>query len=1297
VLSSARLILGEDGAPSQESAPKAEKAANAPGGGRADGKEQGAPRLPDKVVEGVPEDESAIGPPPPFGGRAAAGTENFNALNVRSFLREYAGDTENGQTLMAAVFDEGLVKKDHREFLDPGPASRVIIPKPAGNPDPHSTGVASVLAAWGSDPDALGMARLLGLYSYTWTDDLAALRDVAKQARVSSDVDKRVRVSNHSYTRPAGWKYLKGYGWVWYGYPSVDSKRDAQFGKYTKDNAELDRILFENRHLLTFVASGNALSKKYKPPNPTPLHWERAHPSAEFKQTAEARDPNDSMWGGCDTIAGLGLSKNAICVGAATATDDTNDPIQVASFSSWGPADDWRIKPDLIGVGESVHVASCPPQRDYEDEPGSSFASPAVAGVGALLVEFSKKRSPTGAWPTSAEIKAVMIHTARDAMRPGPDPETGWGLVNALEAGRVIRGEEPGRILRVDTITAGQQKDYPYVRPATNQKRLRVTLVWTDPPAPPTAEGLDVRTKTLVHDLDVELYPSGGGIFYPYSLDQTNPRAAPTTTGANTVDNVEVIDLDAQRVNAVDPTRGEWTVRVRADHLPPGTSQEFALIVSSLDERRQLSRNLAQAGAPAGPVPAPPPPTGVVEPRGWTHLGPRDLGGPTRALLIHPNDRRMMWAGCSAGGVWRTDDGGQRWTIADSSLAAYPVCTLALDPSNTDVLYAGTGDGSYSIEARKGSGIYKSTDSGVNWSRLPATAGPDFSYVNRLAIAPDGRCLLAATRTGLFRSTDGGQTFSPVKPAGPDEFLDVAFHPTDGRNCLAGGRNVQVFVSSDGGLTWVAATGLPSSKQAFQGRVELTYARKEPSVVYASVDVNNGEIYRSADGGRTFRLRSTGSNYLGSQGWYNNVIWAGDPNDPNLLLVGGEDVYLSPNGGEMLTQISEWWRASSVGLPHAYHHAIVERPGYNGTTDRVVFFGTDGGIYRNDNIATATPTTGWGVLNNGYDVAIVHGAAGSPSSGVIVMGLYGQGTRSLTPGQPERWSLMFGGNGATCAADPADPRFLYGEYNFLQIHRSIDGGKSSNYIFPGITDAEVYRANFFAPFILDPNRPETMLAGGASLWRSRDVKAPTPRWSVIKEPAGSDPDHYISAIAVARANSDLIWVGHNNGKIYKTTDGTAEHPRWKRLEGKPLPQRFCTRIVIAPQEPATVYATFGGYFPDNLWKTTDGGETWKVLGAGLPGATIESLRAAVAPSGPVLGLLAVPIYALAMHPDNPNFLYVGNEFGVFASADGGQHWAPTNTGPTNCPVSEMFWMNKVLVVATRGRGLHSIDLSDAVH
>ncbi|MDQ3817915.1 MAG: DUF4214 domain-containing protein, partial [Acidobacteriota bacterium] len=427
--------------------------------------------------------------------------------------------------------------------------------------------------------------------------------------------------------------------------------------------------------------------------------------------------------------------------------------------------------------------------------------------------------------------------------------------------------------------------------------------------------------------------------------------------------------------------------------------------------------------------------------------------------------------------------------------------------------------------------------------------------------------------------------------------------------------------------------------------------------------------YRSSDGGQTYTLVNTGKNYLGGQGWYDNIIWV-DPTNSNTVIVGGIDLWRGTFDGTNLnlTKISQWQSAPSSA--HADNHMIVESPQFNGTTNKTVYFGNDGGIYRTTDVYNVALTSLWTSLNNGLGITQFYGGAGNPTSGRIIGGTQDNGTLRYT-GSTSPWNTPFGGDGGYCAADPTDTNYFYGEYVFLQIHRSTNGGSFSNYIYNGITDAgSGSTANFIAPFILDPNNPNTLLAGGARLWRSADVKAATPTWASIKDTVGSN----ISAIAVAKGNSDIIWVGHNNGDVYFTTNGTSDTPTWTRVDNgtTPLPNRFCERIVIDPTNSSRVYVTFGGFNTGNVWRTNDSGATWTNISSNLP---------------------AAPVYAFAVWRQNPSFLYAGTEVGIFASADGGLSWSTSNDGPTNCSVDDLFWMNNTLVAVTHGRGMFSIPLS----
>lgn len=681
--------------------------------------------------------------------------------------------------------------------------------------------------------------------------------------------------------------------------------------------------------------------------------------------------------------------------------------------------------------------------------------------------------------------------------------------------------------------------------------------------------------------------------------------------------------------------------------------------------------------------------------RGWVSIGPGNIGGRTRSIVVHPVHPNVIWAGSVAGGVWHTNDGGQSWAPVDDFMANLSVNCMVMDPTNPDIIYAGTGEGFYNADSIRGAGIFRTVD-GTTWQQLPATTGPEFHNVNRLAISKDAKMLLAATPSGIFRNADPDRLNWIRTRDTP--MADVKFHPQDSNRAVAGAlRDGGAYYSTDGGQTWnVAAHATP-----WVGRVEVAYAVGRPSVVYASVQMNIGEIWRSTNGGRSYVRRNTllpnglPARYLGDQGWYDNVIWAGDPTKWNLVIVGGIDVWKSTNGGNTLRPISTWWDRRSA---HADQHCIVADPRFDGKANKTVYFGNDGGVFKTDDLYTlgndvAEPRIrGWQELVNTYGVTQFYGGAGNPSTGTIIGGAQDNGTlRYTTADGTEGWTEMFGGDGGWCAADPTDPNYFYGEYVFLNIHRSTDGGATSEYIsgqyWNGqdwvwkpipyrIPDARNFDALFIAPFILDPNEPNRLLAGGLSLWRTNDARTPNtdttgPAWFAIKGSAGS----HISAIAVARGQADIIWVGHEDGQVYKTTNGTASNPLWQKVDRigpQPLSvDRYCTGITIDPANPDVVYVTFGGYTQGNVWKTTDVGATWSNIGSALPTA---------------------PVRALAVHPRKTNFVYLGTEIGVFGSEDGGATWSPTNEGPTNCSVDDLFWMGEVLVCATHGRGMFKIDL-----
>jgi len=668
---------------------------------------------------------------------------------------------------------------------------------------------------------------------------------------------------------------------------------------------------------------------------------------------------------------------------------------------------------------------------------------------------------------------------------------------------------------------------------------------------------------------------------------------------------------------------------------------------------------------------------GLLDAAHWTAHGPDNVGGRTRAILVDPADPNRILAGAVSGGIWLSLDAGATWAPVDDALPNLAICCLTRDPSNPHVLYAGTGEGFFNADAIGGTGIYKSTDNGDSWTLLPSTAGWD--NVCRIAVSPtNSNLILAAKRYGgIQRSTNGGASWTNPKWAQGSFY--VAFDPTNGNKAVAQIIDYDwntsdwfhaALYSTNGGANWTVASGL-SNVPGFGARIELAYAPSNPAIVYASVAIDGGVIYRSTDGGHSYTRRTTS----GTSGvsWYANPLWV-DPTNPEFLVTGGYNILKSVNGGTTLTQISDGYIMTVQ--PHVDIHTFTCEAGFDGVTNRRLYVGTDGGVWRTDNIYTASTGSGWMKRDQTYATTQFYGAAGDGPTGRLYGGTQDNGTLCLSAANSQA-NLAFGGDGGFCAIDPTAPNYCYGEYITLQIHRSTNGGASANYIYNGIADAGT-NANFIAPFILDPNNSKRMLAGGASLWRSENVKAISPTWQAIRAP-GSDR---ISAIAVAPGNSDIIWVGQNNGELHRTTNGTNASPSWVAVDNNaganPLPDRYITRILVDPDNVQVVYVALGGFAENNLWQTLDGGANWyDVTGTGAT------------------GLPAAPIRGVARHPDRSDWLYVGTEVGIFESVDGGLSWSTTNRGPANVSVDELVFMHNStkLLAATHGRGLYTVDLS----
>jgi photosystem II stability/assembly factor-like uncharacterized protein len=693
-------------------------------------------------------------------------------------------------------------------------------------------------------------------------------------------------------------------------------------------------------------------------------------------------------------------------------------------------------------------------------------------------------------------------------------------------------------------------------------------------------------------------------------------------------------------------------------------------------------------------------PTYYVSPTSWTSRGPQNVGGRTRSLLIDPNNPNTMYAGAVSGGVWKSTNGGSTWTPLTDFMSNIAIMTMVFDPTSPSrsVIYAGTGESTLRGDGIQGAGVFKTTDSGTTWNQLTATAS--WQSVPRLAASSTGAILAAASR-GIYLSTNGGvswtQTFtSSDTSAGMGLF--VAFDPLNASKAVAEVVDFdfaasvwrhKILYSTNGGVTW-SFSAMPTSLTAYYDHIELAYSPTVSGLVYANASSNSGEVWKSTDGGQTFfRVTTQGKTWCSFAAC---PIWD-SPIDSNFLIAGGYPLLArSTDGGVTFANVG--FGGTLSGEIHADSLSVVESPTFS-ASNRQVYVCTDGGVFRTDDISTATFGTGsWTALNDTYQTAQYYGATGDGGSGAYVGGTQDTGTL-LTTQSSSNAILVTDGDGGLTAIDPTEPNYVYCEHQYLNLFRSRDGGapntiasiKSSSGPHP-LSDAGFpSNAAWIGPYTLDPNNPNTMIAGGLSLWRSQNVKADVPDWYTIRA-AGNGP---LVAVAVAKSSSDVIWVAEvgrsglyptGNGTIAKTSNGKSVSPSWTVVRTQDssdgLPARGATNIFIDPDDPLTVYVVFGGYDGHNLWRTRDGGVTWSaVYGSGIT------------------ALPPAPARVMVRHPRNSNILFVGTDIGLYESDDAGATWSPTQEGPADVSVFDMRFVygSDQLLLATHGRGLWTADTS----
>ena len=659
--------------------------------------------------------------------------------------------------------------------------------------------------------------------------------------------------------------------------------------------------------------------------------------------------------------------------------------------------------------------------------------------------------------------------------------------------------------------------------------------------------------------------------------------------------------------------------------------------------------------------------TGGIDPTAWQSIGPANLGGPVTCLVTHPTNASILWAGAAGGGIWKSVDGGTTWTHASDNLASLRIGSLAIDPANPNVLYAGTGT-SYSFYRTTGLGMLKSTDGGATWTSLAATANSTWQYVNRIAVShTNSQVVLVAQDNGIFRSADGGTTWTLVQAG---FMTDIETHPTDGNKAIAGGFGT-LWVSDDAGLTWTAAPGLtqpppPPPTQKVR-RTEVAYARNNPTVAYALEAAADGNLYRSTDGGHNYTLVTSNHPPLFSTSALNATLWV-DPTNANRVILGSDFLYLSSDAGATFTGFG-------FLIPPGMNF-VTEAAGF--PTNKNLFIANVTGVYRHADYTLADENNT--NLSNGLAIAQIVGGDGNKGNGVVMGAARFMGTihRPVAGGI---WFIDGFPNlvdfAGFIAADPVvesnGNSFYYASQK--ESYRRFQLGADNLFLEQTVVNNPniEHASSIVPPILADPNGQGVVYVYESSLWKVSDPKV-NPVWTAIK-PAGAFATG--GAIAVSQGDSNVIWACDNTGGVFFTTNGTAPSPTWTSVSPVPAFSAACKDLVIHPTNHGTVYAAFSDEnFVQNplsgsLWVTTNSGASWTKLSS-LPD---------------------VPVYAVALSHLNPGHVIAGTYTGIYVSADGGTSWA--NEGPAaSLTANDLFYVGNTLYANTDGRGVFGVKLNN---
>jgi len=689
----------------------------------------------------------------------------------------------------------------------------------------------------------------------------------------------------------------------------------------------------------------------------------------------------------------------------------------------------------------------------------------------------------------------------------------------------------------------------------------------------------------------------------------------------------------------------------------------------------------------------------------WRSCGPAVMGGRTVDIEAVEKEPRIIYAACGPGGVWKSENGGTTWFPVFYREATSSVGDLAIAPSDPNIIWVGTGEATCRNSVTIGDGVYKSTDAGRTWKNKGLK---ETRHISRIIINPENPDIVYVAamghlwgpnqERGVFKTTDGGETWQKVLYI--NEKTGVADLAMDPENPLilyasayehrrlpylyiSGGPGSGLYKTTDGGQTWKKLEKeLP---RGIIGRIGIAVSRSRPEVVYALIEHEEGGLWRSEDRGESWHKVADMTTYrrINTRPFYYSQIRV-DPINDQVVYVLSTGAHVSTDGGKT-------FKAFGFGT-HPDHHALWINP----DNPKHLILGNDGGIdISYDGGQTWLPVQNIDaaeVYTIGFDFRRPY---------YVYCGLQDNGTwagpsqtRDTAGITNDDWVQIGGGDGMSVQIPPDDPLTVYANYQMNNLYRYDWRINRSKNIRPLASLREPpLRFNWLTPIHLSPHNSKTIYVGSQYLLKSTDRGQSWQRISpdlttndprkmldsggpISRENTGAEIHCTITTIAESPLFPGLIWVGTDDGLVWITRDGGRNWSNLtKNIPGLP-PNTWCSRLEASHFDPGTAYACFDGHRQDDyetyVYLTTDYGQTWKSIRGNLPFGWVNVIRE---------------------DPKNSRLLYVGTEFGLFASLDRGESWFSLKNNLPTVAVHDIAIhpRDNDLIIGTHGRGIWILD------